>query len=91
MTKEEILAWFPKKAKITQEIINEAKLYRSNLCIGALTLKTILPDEYKDKASWGIFTSFGTFPKDNIVITTDDNVDMMMVKEPREVTFIIKQ
>lgn len=90
MRKEQIVALFPLKARITKEIIESAKVFNARNCIGALTLKSVLPDELKGSASWGSRSSCSTFERFGLIVTTEEGIDMMEVKNPRNVTFILK-
>lgn len=45
---EQIKALFPLKARITKEIIRQSNIMVATNCIGALTLKSVLPDELKN-------------------------------------------
>ena len=87
MNQSELISLFPMEAYITQEIIDNSSRYLTKKCIGALTLKTILPEEFKDKASWGDTKTQEVIP--GYIITTEEGISMMDVIEPQKVTFII--
>jgi hypothetical protein len=93
---ENIKQLFPLKGQITQEIIDSAKLSHPQECIGALTLKqSIASAGITDSLfiGWGIVG--GTIdkstvdPNSSLAVGTEDRVNMMTVKEPTEVTFIL--
>jgi hypothetical protein len=88
MTPQEIKALFPLKANITEEIINTATLLDTSRCIGAKTLQSVLPKELK--VDWGVY--YGDIIVDDeqrIQITTTEQINMMSIKLPQSVTFII--
>ena len=88
MTEAQIRTLFPLKATITQEIIDNAKLHNRFKCIGALTLKSVIPE---GNPSWGnTIGSIGVSGGERIVLTTEEGIEMMCVKQPREVTFILE-
>lgn len=97
MKKAEVLALFPLKGKVTLEIIEKAVLMDGGNCIGALTLKEALGvnNDGRNLISW--MSVNGGIMAENIdrdfhycVLTTEEEVRMMQVVEPMEVTFIIK-
>ena len=90
MNKEQIKALFPLKAKVTKEIIEEAQILNSRKCIEALTLKSVLPEKLKSLASWGTVNTANTFLKYDLTVTTIERVNMMTIKEPCTVTFILE-
>lgn len=92
MTVEEIKALFPLKAMITQDIIDNSDVNDCTDCIGANTLKSVLPEELKKYAQWCITYEWGKYGTDELIcITTIEGVDMMKITEPMEVTFIIEK
>jgi hypothetical protein len=86
---EKLKALFPIKVKITKEIIEEGRksLWDTSRCIGALTLKSVLPEEFKDRATWGVYTGGVSYSK--IRVTTEEGIDIMEVKKPRTVNLIL--
>lgn len=90
MKKSEIKAMFPLKAMVTQEIIDSARIFSTSQCIGAKTLRSVLPDELKNHVSWAVTDSDGTFGNLGFNVTTIEGFDMMNIKEPCEVTFILR-
>lgn len=100
MTRKEIISLFPLKARITEEIIERANIYNTRSCIGALTLEEALSKYSITQFSigWGtkkgalISTAgyFTTDPECNpIQISTEEEIDMMKVLYPEEVTFVV--
>ena len=88
MTEQEIKSLFPLKAMITQEIIDNARLYNTKRCIGALTLKSVVPD---DSVDWGDLSGYIESDEySRVWITTRGRVSMMDVIKPQEVTFILE-
>ena len=81
-------ALFPLKAMVTQEIIDNANIMDTRNCIGALTLKSVLP-KYTDSLEWGAISGNIITDEGIVHISTFKLVDMMMVKEPQEVTFVL--
>lgn len=93
MTREEIIAIFPKKVLITQEIIDEGQPNRNNVfkCIGALTLSSLLPEELHKYTIWG--SNSGTVlieGGDHVQVEAIEGVNMMMIDRPIEVTLITR-
>ncbi len=90
MNTEQIKALFPLKAMVTQEIIDEADMLSSSHCYGALTLKSVLPDELKEDVCWfnreGLLSD--STEEQDFRITTEEDVAFLYTKEPQEVTFI---
>lgn len=88
---EEIKSLFPLKANVTKEILNKANIWDYEGCIGALTLQSVLPEKFKAQATWCMFTGSITIgdESNSTSITTEGLIDMMEIKSPREVTFII--
>lgn len=95
---------FPITVEVTQEIINSAFIMNSEKCIGALTLKSILPSENKKTTFWGV-SGGGIWKKgvttqqsfDDTALLLIDSVDengkpinMMYIKEPQTVTFKLR-
>lgn len=91
MNKEEFELLFPLEAEITQDIIDQADITYLRKCIGALTLKKILKDhipEYLlDTIFW--YDTLGGIFEIGVDITTSTKIEMMEVREPTKVTFII--
>jgi len=89
MKKQEIINLFPITANITQEIIDKAYLGDIRKCIGALTLKTVIPE---NDVIWGV-ESGGIYPNEvgeqAVKITTVEKTNMTDVTKPQEVTFIM--
>lgn len=90
MNTEQIKALFPLKAMVTQEIIDSAKLMNPLKCIGALTLKSVFPEELKELVSWGVTDTGDTLKNWGLIVTTEEGFDFMEIKNPCEVTFIVK-
>jgi hypothetical protein len=100
MTKEELKDLFPLYGNITQEIIDSAKIYNSQRCIGALSLRSAL-GHYTEKHNFTM--SCGGYSGNLILnlndensdiyvrLTTEEKVNMMKITEPQLVTFIIKE
>ena len=98
MNTEQVKKLFPLKAVITQNIIDSADVWNVEKCKGALTLKSVLPDELKDNVTWGANDGFifereskGSEEVQMIRIATEEGVNMIYIEEPLEVTFIIKE
>lgn len=80
----------PIKFKITKKIIEEGKknIYKTHKCIGALALEAAIKDTaYSTR--WGCVSGI-IFREgyESIQITTLENIDLMEIKKPQEVTFI---
>ena len=93
MNREEFISLFPLKAEITKNIIDEADIDNVKNCIGALTLKSMIPNIEEITKYWGWGTTQGTqklLDGSYITLTTTKNIDMMGVKRPRKAVFIIK-
>lgn len=85
----DIKTLFPLKGTITQQIIEGAKRTSPEFCVGALTLKAALAGKADlDSIKW--INTIGFYDRD-IVITTQEQVKMITVREPQEVTFILKE
>ncbi len=92
MNTEQIKALFPLKAMVTQEILDSAIVLSSSRCYGALTLKSVLPDELKNSISWfdkeGLLSN--SLEEQDFYITTQEGVEFLSGdKIVREVTFIL--
>ncbi len=92
MTVRRFKKLFPLKAMVTQEIIDAANIDSSSYCIGALTLKSLFPTQW---SSWArtdghISIKEGRSMEQYIPLRTMGDVDMMEIKEPTEVTFMLK-
>lgn len=88
MTIEEFKALFPLKARVTKEMISKANLSSINNCIGAKTLKSIFPN---NKCTWGNWCGSVVVEDEQILLTTIDNIEVMDIVEPQEITFILFQ
>ncbi len=103
MRTSDIKKLFPITVEITKEILDSAFILNSEKCIGALALKSILPDEVKNQAYWGC-ASGGIWKKgvtvnetfnDNALVliqSVDENgnpINMMNIREPQTITFNI--
>ena len=87
--KQRIEDMFPLEAEITQEIIDTADTYNVEDCIGAKTLKAAITKiGISADISWGTTCGYILSPY-QLCITTKENIDMMKVKTPQKVTFII--
>lgn len=104
MRVSQIKKLFPVTVEVTQEIINSAFIMNAKQCVGALILKSILPDENKDQVYWGV-DSGGIWKKGALadetvdanalllVKSVDENgkaINMMQIKEPQTVILTIK-
>ena len=91
MTRDQFIALFPLKATITQEIIDKANIMDEYNCIGALTLKSVIPDTYDfhHKLAWGCDCGLQGIYKKPVLLTTLEGINMMNVKTPQEVTFVV--
>jgi hypothetical protein len=97
----QVEALFPLKAYVTQEIIDNSNIYDYHNCIGANTLIDALGENIPllgiRDVTWG--SSFGTlYPEDciddndeTIRLTIKGGVDMMKVRKPMWVTFMLGQ
>lgn len=84
-------ALFPLSGEITKDIIKQADLRNPYDCIGVRTLKAALGNNLPEsKISWGS-TGGALMSKERIFFTTKESVNMMRVKRPRKVTFIIRE
>lgn len=93
MSVDDIKQLFPITTTITQEIIDEGlkNIHDVSLCIGAIALKNVLPKELHDNVKWGIKTGIIYITNNLTVwITTTDDIIMIGVRKPREITFIVK-
>lgn len=95
MNRKEIEALFPRKARITEQIIRDADIMDADHCIGARTLKAVLPPEISpENVSWIGYTGAieSTDPADtedpDVVITTLEGVRFPLAVEEQDVTFI---
>lgn len=85
---------FPLKGYITQEIIDNSNVRDVYNCIGYNTLVQALGSENCEKyfsvMGWGNTSGSQRTKEDvSVLITTVEEVDMMDVTEPMEVTFIL--
>ena len=94
MTKEQILALFPLKGEVTQEILDNADIHDTGNCRGAQALKAALGDnlQYFDEHNmWG--TTYGrVYLKDGNTfrLTTEEGYEFMHgITAPCIVTFIV--
>ena len=91
--KEKFISLFPLKGRITQEIIESSDIGDSDNCIGANTFRKAIGDNISlfQDTGWGTDIGHMVLIDDTIVdIGTEEDIDMMEVVEPRDVTFIIK-
>jgi len=89
---KEIIKMFPIETEITKEILDSiTDMGRNNAhyCIGAKTLKSVLPS-LSDKIFWGRTTGAIYTSEGKIIITTKELIDMPYVTEPTKITFTIK-
>lgn len=85
---------FPLEGEITQEIIYESVLLDVRKCIGALTLLASLEgkiDPVSSDIAWGVHTGLNKINGQVVRITTKEDVNMMEIKKPQKVTFIIHE
>lgn len=83
---------FPLKGFITQDIIDKSVLMDTTNCIGANTLKEALGENINlfDYIGWAIHSGANSSKeRGSVRITTVEGIDLMEVKRPQEVTFII--
>jgi uncharacterized protein (DUF1919 family) len=91
---EKFRSLFPLKGMITQEIIDNSDRYCSNNCVGALTLKAALGENFElicvNVGLWIDVTGY-VLTKDNYTtrLKTLEEIPMMKVLEPQEVTFVL--
>lgn len=81
----DITPLFPATVMITREMIATAVLKDTSACIGALALKSFLPE--KCQVVWGVDT--GSILCKNSVTRLSTGIDVMHITEPQEVTFKI--
>lgn len=90
---------FPIETEITQEILDSiTEMGRNNAhyCIGAKTLKSVLPNtigedkKIHEKVFWGKTTGSIYLSTGRIKITTKEGIDMTKVSAPTKITFIIE-
>jgi hypothetical protein len=87
----DIINKFPIETEITQQIldsITERGRNNAHYCIGATTLKSVLPN-LSDKIFWGRTTGAIYHKDGKINITTKELIDMPSVTEPIKITFVI--
>lgn len=94
MTKEDIIAVFPAKVWVTQEIIDKSNVSDVFDCIGVHTLLSLLPDLADGKNVWwgctdGVVKAMEGKDMHLIDVTSGD-VDMTQIKKPKLVEFKIK-
>lgn len=87
-------ALFPLKGNITKTILKTADRDDIEKCVGALTLKAALKKNinllnYK-QCYWGVIDGTNTAGNERFVIGTEGKIDMMRVRKPQKVTFILK-
>jgi hypothetical protein len=85
---------FPLEGEITQEIIDKADIWNPMKCIGALALKAALLTLLKEEdftTSWAADIGHPTILGERRTITTKEDVDLMDIKKPQKVTFIIQE
>ncbi len=85
---------FPLKGFITQEIIDKSNVNDTSNCIGTNTLKEALGENTNlfDYIGWARHSGANSsIEKGSIRITTVEGIDLMEVKRPQEVTFIISE
>lgn len=87
---DEFKALFPLKGIVTQDIIDNANVLSVVKCIGAQSLRNALPEKFKNYTSWGKVDGTMTIGLDYLTVGTIENIDMMEVKKPIEVTFVVK-
>lgn len=89
MNSETIKSLFPLKAKVTQEIIKKANISISSNCIGALTLKSVLPEDLHRHIHWGCWNGVYCDLLNYIEITTENGADFMDMTKETDVVFIL--
>jgi len=78
---------FPLKGRVTWEILMSSQRMSVRGCVGAVTLRTALGEFANGRiVRWG--NQDGVVDDD--AITTLEEVEMMNITEPTEVTFILK-
>jgi hypothetical protein len=87
MTREEIIAKFPIKFMVTQNIIDNSDVIDHFNCIGTNSMKQVLKsiDVIPDYASWMFESGFFRINKQYIHLKSSE--DMMEIKTPTEVEF----
>ena len=83
---------FPLEVEITQEMIDNAKLYDRDKRIGANALKAAIvnlgfePNTFR--AEWLCRTGALTIGADRITLCTKEYINLVEIKNPRKVTFV---
>ena|SRR5688572_1691033 len=92
MNAEQFKVLFPLEGQVTQDILSNARLLNPWECIGALTLKAALGEEVVSKIqdiSWRNWDGCVRLGNDYINIGTQENIPVIDIKQPQELTFII--
>lgn len=90
MKTQDLRGLFPVTVEITQKMIDEADIFKSQRCIGALALKSAMPSN--TWVSWAIRDGHVAILGENkglLKVTTRTNTDMMKIDKPTTISFIL--
>lgn len=95
LTVETVKSWFPLSVFVSQDIINNSDIHRVSKCIGANSLKSVMPKSLSDRITWGRTQGHINLGGNDIdwvpIHVNSGEIDMMEITKPQWVTISLEE